>query len=494
MFRQAAYHYTLILVFLSMPLLLLLRLNLGVTTGHMDEYGYLFVGKTLMGGDSWPTHSYIFGWDLNWLLFAWGEKTFGGLTGARWVAASLGAASIIAMYAFVYALWKNHEIALIAALMLGFDGAHLYTSALATYDIISFTAFTCALPCVLLSCRPGKNQLLWTVLACSALCVSVLSKYIVIFYLPMIAALVLWYSPRQALIGMVFITSVLTAYFVSNFDQLMTLYNVQIRGVHGANANYSDILIRVLRQQWVILLLSVAALIFSVTSKQVELKKILILVTFSLPFFLYHLSSENVISLQKHLAFTSLFLIPMVSWCLREWYIQGGRSNLRGTILLSYIALFSIVNIGNFKTMQSSYPNVRDISTLSDHIPATGSVLSEDPYLFRYLLMETVPQEQIKETSWLDNNRDGIHEMRDVKQAIWGRKFDYVFLNDQQHPEYNSELRKMLSLRNYETTFEQNYVLKTMSGKTREGLISLYRKVDHAKQMNNSDHASSSLL
>ena len=87
-------------------------------------------------------------------------------------------------------------------------------------------------------------------------------------------------------------------------------------------------------------------------------------------------------------------------------------------------------------------------------------------------------QANINETTWLDNNRDGKHEFRDVEQAIWSRKFDYVFLNDQQHAEGNIKLRNMLSQRGYRTILSEPYELATMSGKKRYGTLSLHARAD----------------
>lgn len=476
MLRQLTNNHTVLLLCLCFPALLLLRAQIGSAAGHMDEYDYLFVGKTLLATDHWPTHTYIFGWDINWLILAWGETVFGGLHGARIIASFFGVVSLIGMYAFVYTLWRNHTIALIAGLLLGFECAHLYTSALATYDIICFTAFTCALPLVLLASHSERNQLVWTILSSCALSIAVLSKYIAVVYLPFIAVYVLWHSPRHAFIGILFICTVLTVYVTLNFDQLKILYEVQIKGTHNANATLRDILFRTFRQQMAILLFAAFAIIYSLMTRQFEIKKILLLAVFSLPLFIYHLVGQNVISLQKHLVFSSLFLLPIIAWWLYEFYDKGGRTNLNGAVVLLCLAGFAIINNDTLSTMRSSYPDASKISTVAEQIKPTDYVLSEDPYLFRYLLIDTVAQNQISETSWLDNNLDGKFERRDVQQAIWDKKFDYVFLNDQLHQNFNMLLRRMLYLRNYELVFQNHYQLETMSGKRRYGAISMHRK------------------
>jgi len=482
MAKQITRNHCLFFLCLSLPVFLFIRTQLSSTAVHMDEYDYLFVGKTLLRGGHWPTHSYIFGWDLSWLLLAWGDSIFGGVHGARLVASSIGVMSIVGMYTFVLTLWRNHVTALLAAILLGFEGAHLYTSTLATYDIISFTAFACALPCVLLVCQPSTKKLFWTVLSCAALSLAVLSKYTAIIYLPLIAVLVFWYSPRYALIGLLLIATILTTYIAINLDQLTVLYEVQIQGTHSSNATLSDIINRTGRQLWVILFFAGFSLIYALSTRHVATNKILILIAFSLPMFFYHLASQNVISLQKHLVYSSLFLIPVVSWWLHEIYIHYTNTKLQFTVVLTSIALFGFVNIDKLRTMQSSYPDVSGINSIASNINTSDNVLSEDPYLFRYLLIDVLAQENISETSWLDNNRDGKFERRDVRQAIWDRKFDYVFLNDQQHQEFNVVLRKMLALRNYELVFENQYRLETMSGTSRYGVTSMYRNTDASKE------------
>lgn len=494
MFRPLSNNHYLLLLCLCIPALLLLRTQFGDVAGHMDEYDYLFVGKTLLAGGTWPTLSYIFGWDLTWLLFAWGETFFGGLSGARAVAALFGAVSLVGMYAFVYALWRNHLTALIAALLLGFEGAHLYTSALATYDIISFTAFICALPCVLYACESDSKRLFWTILSCAALSVAVLSKYIAVIYLPLIALLVLRYSPRHAFLGMLIITTILIAYATQSFDQLRILYEVQILDTHSINATHTDILHRTFRQLIIILFLAGFGVAYALITRHIEAKKLLVLAVFSLPLFLYHLANQNVIALQKHLVFSSLFLIPIIAWWLHEFYDRGGQLQFRVAVILSCIIVYAFVNVDNLRTMRSSYPDIGNISTIASQIKSTDSVLSEDPYLFRYLLMDTVAQHQINETNWLDNDLDGKYEESDIEHAVWDKKFDYVFLNDQVHQELNATLRTMLFLRNYELVFENHYQLETMSGEMRFGTISVHRKGVVDSNVGDSPYANQSLM
>jgi len=459
-----------------MALLVLFRSQLNATAGHMDEYDYLYVGKTLLAGKDWPTHSYIFGWDVSWLAYGWGEAVFGGLAGARIIAAVLGLLSLLGMYAFVYALWQCRNTALLAAMLLGFESAHLYTSALATYDIISFAAFVWALPAIVYLCHGTRRALMLTLIACTLLCLSVLSKYVAIIYLPFIFVVVVWRAPLYALLGAVYISFILGSYVFLHWDQLQVLLENQVFGAHKQNATATDILLRISRQQAVIFLLGLASICYIFVRQRKTLPLIGLLLLGSMPMCLYHFHSQNVISLQKHLVFASLFLIPIVAWGFIQ-LINKQQASIRGAVLaLCILCLYIQYNSHTLGIMRTSFPEMVAIESFAKTIEPDKSVLSEDPYLFRYSLIENKKQSLIAETSWLDNNLDGLHEQRDVKQAVWDHKFDYVFLNDQIHKALNTSLRDMLSQRNYTVIIDQRYELQTMSGKSRSGRLSLYAK------------------
>lgn len=465
----------------------IIRLQVDGRAGHMDEYDYLFVGKTLLAGNDWPTHTYIFGWDLNWMLLAWGDLNLGGISGARLIASLLGIVSIAGMYCFALVLWRNRTIALFAALLLSMEGAHLYTSRLATYDVISFTFFVWSLPAVLLACKAQKHRWLWTLLSAALLVAAVLSKYTALLYLPFIAVIVFFNAPKQAIAGIFLITSALGAYVLMHFDQLEVLYNIQINGAHEKNATTLDIVIRSARQLPILLFFSALSIGYSLIYARTVLPTILLLVIMGIPLFAYHLLGQNVISLQKHLVYSSLFLIPAVAWGLQRITENIQLPSARLLTLTGALLIFGLSNYQQLRTMQTSYPNVQAFVPFAQHIQTKESVLSEDPYLFRYLLHDKVSQSQINETTWLDNNGDGLHQHLDVQHAVWDRKFDYVFLNDQQHADGNAKLRDMLMLRGYATLLYQPYELTTMSGTERSGVMSLHARTDSSMSLLISD-------
>lgn len=466
------------LIVISIPLLLMvfLRMQLNARAGHMDEYDYLFVGKTLLVGGQWPSHTYIFGWDLNWILLAWGDLNLGGIAGARRIATILGILSIAGMYAFVFFLWRNRTIALLSALLLSVEAAHLYSSSLATYDIISFTFFVWSLPALILACQVTQYHALWTCTAALLLIAAVLSKYTTMIYLPLIAAIVLFHAPKQAAVGIMLIAIALAAYAWAHFEQLQVLYEIQISGAHAKNASSSEIVLRSTNQLLVLVAFTLLSAIYALLYRRKEVIRILCLLLLGLPLFTYHLLGQNVISLNKHLLYSSLFLIPIMAWGVQQILTNSSLTGLRYPLAASIIVLFGVSNYQQLKIMQNSYPDVQPILPFASEIQAEDTILSEDPYLFRYLLYDKVSQSQINETTWLDNNLDGRYEHLDVQQAIWDKKFSYVFLNDQQHAEGNERLRDMLQYRGYVTLLKKPYQLETLSGAQRTGQISLHAR------------------
>lgn len=464
------------LVFLCIPSFVLLKFYASTMAGHMDEYDYLFVGKTLLAGQNWPTHTYIFGWDINWLLFGWAEAGLGGLQGARVISLFLSLVSLGGMYTFVLALWRSQITALVATILLAFEATHLYTGALATYDVISYTAFIWALASITLIIKRNPHINVLTLVACSLLCIAVLSKYTTAIYLPVIAIIIAFRSPLHAGLGALFIVIVLGSYFYLHYGQLMVLIDVQLNGAHAKNANQLDVVFRMTRQLGLLLLLCGLSFLFSLKNQRSALGSFFLLLLCALPLFLYHFLSQNIIALQKHLIYSSIFLIPIASWWIEKLISAESLFRWKPTLAFLSVFGFALYNTHVLNIMRNSAPDMSEVETYAEHITGENTVLSEDPYLFRYHLFDKSHQSQIRETNWLDNNLDGIYEHRDVKHAVWGRKFDYVFLNDQLHKNLNKTLRIMLEQRDYTVVLDEHYELQTLSGETRSGRISLYAR------------------
>ncbi len=469
------------------------RSQLSFRAGHMDEYDYLFVAKTLLAEQAWPTHTYIFGSDLSWYLFGWGEAYFGGLAGARSVAALLGVTSLVGLYQFSKEVWQSKRVALVATLLLATTANHIFISRLATYDAVSFTFFSLALMPLLRGCQlhkqPSPARFTYAYLIGGSLLLlgAVLTKYTTAAYLPFIGLLMLIIAPIRAVISGIIIALGLAIYVSMHWDQLLVLYQVQISGTHGENTTYKDIILRTASYAAIPLLLTLLAIYWEKHqgSSSKNIKTLLLLLLFSSPLLLYHLHGKNLISLYKHLNFSLYFLVCGVAWFLVKIYdhyqlnAHSQVTTIRHTpaILSTLLVFYAFLNLHQLKDMESGYPNVQGLLNHIQHqsLKKTSDILSEDPYLFRYIGFNTMPQHQIRETSWLDNNKDGVHSHQDVKDALWDRKFNIVLLNDAIHPEKNIEYREILSQRGYVKQYEEPYIISSVMTTHTNGKVTLYR-------------------
>lgn len=469
------------------------RARLGFLAGHMDEYGYLFVAKTLLAGLDWPTHTYIFGSNISWYILGWGEAGFGGLVGARGVAALLGLLSLVGLYLFNKELWQSHRIAFLATLIMAVSAGHIFISRLASYDVVSFTFFSLAMMPLLRSCKSDSSdtspRYRYIHLCCGIVLLlgAVLAKYTTVAYLPFLGLVMLFVAPVIAMVGGAMLTLGIAGYLFMHWGELQVLYQVQISGTHGENTTLNDILYRAAYYTGLPLLLTLIAIYHSLRSYNysAQTKILSLLLVFSCPLLLYHLQSKNLISLYKHLNFSLFFLVSGAAWLMTRIYdhyrlnIHSQATSIRSIPVFLVALLFSygLLNVYLLKGMESGYPSMQGLLThlQKNRLPGSSKILSEDPYLFRYLAFDEMPQEQISETNWLDNNKDGVHSHQDVLDALWDRKFNTVLLTDTIHPDKNSEYRSILLQRGYITHYEESYELSSVMTTNKTGILTLYQ-------------------
>ena len=476
-------------LFIASLLLLLcgsvfLRLQFSFNAGHMDEYDYLFVGRQLLAGKEWATHIYIFGSDLSWYLLGLGERYLGGLQGARMVAGVMGLLSLAGLYAFVYALWRNHLTALIAVTLLATQSIHLFISRFATYDITSFAFFALSLAPMVLACqRQSRSRYWYLLLSVVLISLSVTSKYVVVLYLPFLAIVMFVPSPRLSVLFTIGVSCILVSYAALHWESLQTLYRVQIQNVHGgSNGSLEYILKSIFSYVLPALLGAVAAIVYVVYAygRKALLQKqgiyLMVLGLLSLPIVAYHLNALNMISLYKHLVYANLFLLTATAWLLSQ-LIQSKPSHITQGVLSLLLVGYGVLNYQQLKQTEIAYGDVSPvISAIEGKLKADTTILSEDPYLFRYLAFDKVPQAHIKEPNWLDNNRDGLFEKKDVVEALWDAKFSYVYLNDQIHPNLNQTIRKILKLRGYKSIVSIDYKTSEVMSRQKKGALALYKR------------------
>ncbi len=495
---------------------------------HMDEYTYLFVGRLFQLGESWPTLTYIFGADFNWHIFGWAFSLLDSHLSARFLSLFFAFLSLVGVYFLVNAVWRSRFQAVFSVLLLSVTAPHMYISSIATYDILAFCLFTWSMFFFwklalaesasdsddLVAEKVENQQAQYKFCAGSILLIGAcLSKYVLVLYLPPLLLILLLFKPRFALPAMLVVGSALLLYTLLSRESLQVLYETQILITQSANIGRQDLLIRMYSLVgWIIGLLVLSYLIFTLVrpvfsnirryrkpgSRRRGITGITPQIAYlilALPLPLYHIASSNQIALIKHLNYFYLFIIPLIAfWIARTFdgitaFVgshsentgKASRMAVAGCVACVFAGFITQVVVSNIKTASELSRGFPDMSAAAGYWQSkrydkehSGRILSEDPYLFRYTALPDFPQALISETTFLDNDLDGSYSDQDVQDAIWDRKFAWVFLTDQIHPEENKLYRRLLSLRGYEQMVNEPYYLTGLLTGNRHGTVELY--------------------
>jgi len=496
-------------LFLSLPL-------------NMDEYDYLFVSRMFRAGDSWPTLTYIFGADFNWHLIGWAESVIGGPAGARIAVGIFGLLSLFALYSLVLVVWKSRLQAILAVVFLAGSAPHAYISSLVTYDVIAFCLFAWSMVPLwrLLAAGPMKHgalihspplslprEVYLFVIASALLIAAVLSKYVLLLYLPALLLVVVVMRARYAIPAIVLVTTALGGYAWMFSDSLQVLFETQLLQTQSANVTRPALLETFWQViGWILLLQVVLYMVYlSIQSSAVHrgtqevdslrsMRAPLAFLFLALPLPVYHLFASNQIAAVKHLVYSVFFLAPVLALAVVRILDEAHKivkSHAREPRGAQLFGMFTGLAVAVGLMFQVVVNNVVVAADLSRGLPdlsepmkfwknnrhlskESGQILSEDPYLFRYAALPGYPQSFIKETTFLDNDLDGSFTSRDVRDAIWDRKFGWVLLTDQIHPKDNILYRRLLQLRDYQPVVRYPYALSSLLTGNRNGMVELY--------------------
>lgn len=466
-----------------------MRLYLNFNGGHIDEYDYLFVGKQLLAGKEWRSYFYIFGSNLNWYILGIGDA-IAGLAGARAVAGLFGLASLLGMFWFVRQLWQSTAVAGLSVALFALQAVHIFISKFATYDIIALAFFSLSLAPLWQAChRQDKARYPALGLAIALFSLAVTSKYIVIAYFPLLALAALWFAPRIGLLFGVGVGVILAVYTGLHWQDLQGLYRVQIVGVHGANADYAH-LVGVIAQYlglpllaWALVMLWRVLLLRGQALRDPTTLIMLGLLVLAMPLVAYHLRGQNMISLFKHLVYALFFLTPVMAWLL--W---NGLQRFQFAYVPQAVAAVGVLgmvwlNYGWLRAMENGYPDVRPMmaAIAAQPLDANTTIASEDPYLMRYAVFNQLPQTHLKELKWMDNNMDGKYEKKDAIEALWDRKFSYVFMSNLIHPKLNQDLRGVMKSRGYEKVLEIPWQTSQVMSQQNTGVLELYKSTQASR-------------
>lgn len=442
---------------------------------YVDECDYMFVGRELLANRGWNTQTYIFSSNLPLYLLGFADH-LGGLLGARALWAALGLSSLALYHQVIAELFRNRVVAVVATLFVGLSASHSFISKFATYDMPCWLAFVAGLWALGRALRASSwSAHAWTAAASALFAIAILSKYVVIVETPVLALFVMIKRPRLTVAFAIPALVICLSYAWAKRAALTVLYETQLSQTHEANATRLQIVMICARYLAPLLVLFAAAAVMQLVRTKARLKSLEWIVWSTLlaaPMIAYHLKAADRISMYKHLVYPVMFIAPWAA----VFVVRALRARFW---LLAPVAIAAVCAHGLFELsrMERAYPDPRPtLAALPADTLGEFTLLSEDPYFFRYSLMNKTTSDRLYESTWFDNDQDGKRTSKDVVDAVWDGKFQYVFLDGRVTPRLTGKLRERVLHRNYDRVYAQPYTVSDVMSDATQGVVELYRR------------------
>jgi hypothetical protein len=463
---------------ISLTVSIWLRSQISFNAAYVDEADYLFVSRLLQRGESWPTRTYMFSSDLPLYLLGVGEQ-FGGLIGGRIVSVVFGLASLYSFYRAVLLVFKDFSVALLAVLLFGIQAPHIFISKFATYDVICLALFATSLWMFIAACiGHEKSVARWAIGSGVTFFLAMMSKYIVLIYGPLLFMTAFVLRRRAGWLFALVVMLCTIAYLGYYHADLAVLFHNQIATAHSVNATYGEILGITALYLTPLSLLWGWAFYRSWTHREFACSPSILslFLVFALPLIGYHLKTRDMISLYKHVVYSALFLCPVGALLLRTLLQERRFRNLNVMIVSGVLLMMTAVECFHVKEMEHAYPDPRPmLEWLMPQVDAQTTILSEDPYLFRYAFFPLVSNNNMFEVTWFDNDLDGRATAQDVIDAVWDGKFDYIYLNGLIDPVVATKLRNEVLYHKYDRVLDLPFSTSRVMSKITSGSLSLYK-------------------
>jgi hypothetical protein len=443
---------------------------------YVDECDYMFVGRQLLAHQGWNTQTYIFSSNLPLYLLGFADQ-LGGLLAARGMCAAMGLLSLAFYHRFIAELSRNRAVAIVATLFVALSASHAFISKFATYDMLCCLAFVAGLWALGRALRArGWAAHAWTALSSALFATAILSKYVVILQTPVLALLVLVKRPRLMVAFGVPALAMCLSYAWVKRDALAVLYATQLSNTHEANATRLRIALIVARYLAPLLVLFVAAAAVQLARTKKSVRALPWFgwsAALAVPMIAYHFKAADRISMYKHLVYAVMFLAPWAAVLIVR-VVRSRRLWVLAPAAVSVVCAHGLFELGR---MEQAFPDLRrTLAQLPADTMGSFTLLSEDPYFFRYALMAKTTNDRLYEDTWFDNDKDGKRTSKDVIDAVYDGKFQYIFLDGRVTPRLTKSLRGWALRRNYELVYQQPYVVSDVMSDVTGGVLELYRR------------------
>ena len=432
--------------------------NLNYNTAFVDEAIYIGNGQqALQGTSGFSAVRYMFGSYLYPVLAALAGYLFGQeLIGARVLSAISITIAALAVYVLSRRLYGS--LAGLAALVLfGFAANTQYVGQLATYDSLGIGLLAVAAALLVLGLTdtgPDRQEKL-VFYAGVAFALSVLAKYIALLFVPALVVLLLGLlrqGDRQRVRLLQTFAApgvlILVGYGVLFFDDLLRF--VFEAGAYSSQPASQLVIVQTLINQWPYLALAIAGAVFVRASGNSSLATgTLFVAALTLP--LYHIAAGNIRSLDKHIVYSLVFLLPLAGAAFAHtltWLTGRGTAPQRSKAVQG-LGVFTLVlvcfafNYQSRQQLQQAWPNKRaSIAFLATQpMPEGTTILAEggETYALALDWNTNVTLTKTWDTGYSYKATTGDDALL---AAVDDHVFDYIILDNYYTPDVSFRLEE----------------------------------------------------
>ncbi len=385
----------LILLFQAITSLIALR-----NTAFQDEALYLFAGRQIilswMGKTPYlePYGLYFSGYPSFYPVIGGALDFLGGLEAARMFSLLCMLIATTCLY-FMTIQFFDRKSALIAAFLFACEGSVLFLGRLATYDAFCLCLLALA---VMLSLRASKAASAKALLAVGPLLVLVVAaKYAGLLFVPTVLALLAWWSWKHKGLEEMFVRLGITLFslVVPGFIVFLNLDNQVLTGLSFTTTNRVSFIetgpIVVIQHIAMMegIFFGLAFLGLLLCGRQ-RLPTGLLLFGSALLVPLYHTYKGELVSLDKHLAFSMFFLAPLVGFAIASFVGFWRKRFVRLSWVTALVLCLLTLPLGlqQARNLYEGWPSSTQLTTfLRPRVhQGIGHYLAEDFDVLRYYM------------------------------------------------------------------------------------------------------------
>ncbi|WP_420631667.1 ArnT family glycosyltransferase [Candidatus Leptofilum sp.] len=445
-----------------------------------DEAVNITLGWEAVSGDfTQDATSWIFGSYL-YPMISGTVHHYAGDIGIRLFTAALNTLAVIFIFFLTRDLF-DHRSALLATLLFGFSGANISLGQLAVYDSLGLPIMTAAFYCVIQAGLVEPDKMNRYLLAAGVtLGLSILTKYIGLLFLPALfwfaIVFFLWRGrPLKSVLLIFFPTTIfiLGGYFLWNQEDLVSLW-VQREMLLFYPEERWVILRSYLSHAGVSLFFAFIGVLFIPSFPNPDMPAVspkqkgffLMFLAFATMVAAYQIFSENIQSLWKHAAYSSIFFAPFAGFGLSRLMAKGryifgkGNGDIPYRLLYSFISIVCIIWFINLGLAQNwglthSWPNLSGANAYLQSQPLTldTRILAEESAVYEYYNDFGAYDRDVWSNTFYMEYR-GFQGADAMVAGIRDHYFDIVILDDYYTPETNQHIRDALIEYDYQLVYQ----------------------------------------